>query len=90
MFETVLPDVAQSRDVILTMNSSSAIKNYLQHNQKSLACLSEQVVAQELNAKQLISLKIKDHTLQRQFYWVDYQAKMLSTAGQCFKDFIMG
>jgi DNA-binding transcriptional LysR family regulator len=70
------------------INSSQAIKNFVKHNPLALACLSEAVIADDLAAKKLVKLNIRQWQLKRHFYQACYQNKSDSKLLQCLEQYL--
>lgn len=70
------------------INSSQAIKNWIQHDKQALACLSESVLSNELKSKKLKRLKVQGWNLQRPLYQAHYRNKIPSPLHQLLEDFL--
>lgn len=66
------------------LHGSIAIKNFIRENTQALSCLSSTVIADDLHAKRLQALTIKNWQLKRSLYLARYKGKVLSEAEQLF------
>lgn len=84
-FKSILPDINK----IIIMNNSQAIKNYIKVNQTCLSFLSNTIIKNDISSKLLATLSIDSVELNRHFYYVKHNSKLLSRASIQLLD-IMG
>lgn len=74
---------------VMVVNSSQAIKNIVRGNKKAIGCLPEAVLKQDLKAKKLAVIKVKEWQLKRYFYLACYLDKSNNAVSQCFEAFLL-
>lgn len=88
MLDYVLQQHKITLNDISIINSSEAIKNIIKHHSLALGCISEAILFDDIKAKKLVSLSIKDWKLERQFYQAHHRAKTNTHATRLFEEFL--
>ncbi len=69
VYETIKKNKINKLNIVLTLNSTEAIKNYLLHS-NDFAFISINAIKDELSNNKLIIIDVKDFTIERWFYFV--------------------
>jgi len=88
MLDSVLQHHKIIPNNISIINSSEAIKNIIKHHPLALGCISEAILFDDIKAKKLASLSVKDWKLERQFYQAHHQSKINTHATRLFEKFL--
>lgn len=88
LFEHALQQSTLNLTDFTVFNSSQAIKNYIRSNRYTLSCLSEAILARDIELKKLVTLTIDKFKLERNFYHACHTDKTNSRATQLLVDYL--